>query len=158
MRPVLAVLVFAVVVGVAPADDDKPSRERRARAALAIAGSGASAQKAAQPVWEADYDAGMALARKERRPAVVLFTGKDCAGCKELEAKALRDPRVVEALRPAVLIAADGEKYRDLATRVGVTTMPTIVLVDKDGVIRDRLVGVTTAERVQSHLKALAAW
>lgn len=45
-----------------------------------------------------DYDAGMAYARKERKPVIVDFTGFGCVNCRQMETTVWRDDRVIDLL------------------------------------------------------------
>jgi thiol:disulfide interchange protein DsbD len=45
-----------------------------------------------------DYEAGMAAARAEGKPAFIDFTGFGCVNCRKMESKVWTDPRVADML------------------------------------------------------------
>jgi hypothetical protein len=62
-----------------------------------------------RPVWQADYD--KALKGSEGRTVVVLFTDPiGCVPCKKLDAGALNDPAVRDALASCVCVKIDVSK------------------------------------------------
>ncbi len=89
-----------------------------------------------------DLETALEEAKADRKPAMIFFTGKTCAGCRELERTVLsRDDVASEAKRFVVLKADVGR--RDLPEgflkRFGVRGAPTVVWLDGDGEVQDDL-------------------
>jgi len=69
-----------------------------------------------------DYEAGMAAARAEGKPAFVDFTGFGCVNCRKMEAAVWTDPRVADKLRrDFVLISLFVDDKAPLAEPMEVT-------------------------------------
>ena len=94
-----------------------------------------------QPQWSVPSQLDRAdFARPEAPWLVVLFTSATCASC----AKARRDAAVLESVEVAVQeveLAADPELHR----RYAIDAVPTIVVADRDGVVRASFLGPPTA-------------
>lgn len=85
------------------------------------------------------------------RPVLVDFYATWCGPCQML-APILEQVGVTLHDRLAV-VKIDSDKYPDLASRYGVTALPTLVLF-KNGEPVDRLEGVMPADRLIAHLEA----
>ncbi len=114
--------------------------------ALAVVGGyGVAASFAATPVgaagaqlaWVKSEADGLALARKLGKPAIIDFGADWCVACKELEHQTYPDPRVTRALDRFVPIMLDMTQASDendaLQAKYGVSGLPAIVFVGKDG-------------------------
>lgn len=71
---------------------------------------------------------------------VAVFTSATCTTCADVEAKA----RVLESQSVAVHIAEYGAQ-RALHERYNIDAVPTLLLVDSDGVVRQSFLGAVTA-------------
>jgi thioredoxin:protein disulfide reductase len=89
-------------------------------------------------------DAGLALARAEKKPVVIDFWGDWCAACKELDHTAWSDPRVQDELRRFVAVKVDNsmDKMDDpkiaaavdaAMAKYGILGQPTVVFIDANG-------------------------
>ena len=69
-----------------------------------------------------DYEAGMAAARAEGKPAFIDFTGFGCVNCRKMEAAVWTDPRVADKLKnDFVLISLFVDDKTPLAEPIEVT-------------------------------------
>jgi|HubBroStandDraft_6_1064221.scaffolds.fasta_scaffold736614_1 thiol:disulfide interchange protein len=100
--------------------------------ALAPQGEG---WNAAQIDWQS-YDAGLARARAERKPILLVFYTGWCPHCKNYS-RVFDDPRVVERARDFVMIRANADEQSDLAQKF--TTdggyVPRTYFLSPDGVL-----------------------
>jgi len=133
--------------------DAESERERKVKAALALAGGPTVVTAAPKPIeWRTDYAAGMAEAKKSGKPVFIMFTGPDCKHCKVTEATTLKDKRVVSLLEQAIPIKLEADDNRSLAKALGVTILPSFVLIDKAGIVREVMSGLQETKEVLTHL------
>lgn len=92
-----------------------------------------------KPEWLTDYDKAVAARDHLNRPVVILFTDPSrCLPCRRLEAEALSDEPVKVALSTHVClrVVLDGDEGRaELARKLGVASIPTLMRFDRDGVL-----------------------
>lgn len=106
-----------------------------------------------------DYDQALAVAKKENKPLFIDFIGHACASCKEMEAKVISDPRIIQKLKTDFVIVAlyvdeknelpesewytskvdgklkksIGQKNKDIQTgKFGLNGQPYYVIIDQD--------------------------
>ncbi len=107
----------------------------------------------------AGFEAALARAGAEGRPALVSFTADWCTVCKSNE-KVLAEPALAPALDQAVFIAADvtnyGQASRALMERFDIIGPPTMFVVDPAGreVPGSRMIGAIRAEEFSRTLGA----
>ncbi|MBQ4003746.1 MAG: thioredoxin family protein, partial [Bacteroidaceae bacterium] len=107
-----------------------------------------------------DYDEAMAVARAERKPVLLDFTGFGCVNCRKMEAAVWTDPRVAEVMNrryvlvtlhvddktllPEPIAVVENGARRTLRTvgdkwsylqriKFGANTQPFYVLLDNEG-------------------------
>jgi thiol:disulfide interchange protein DsbD len=88
--------------------------------------------------WVHGEPEGLALARARRQPALLDFYAEWCLPCKELELQTFNRADVARALDKLTLVKVDCTTDDDPAVaaakqRWGAKTLPTLVLVDRDG-------------------------
>ncbi|MCB2155116.1 thioredoxin family protein [bacterium] len=86
-----------------------------------------------------DYEAALALAKKENTPLFVDFTGWTCTNCRLMEKEMFPRPRVNELLEKYILVSLYtddkdvGEKYQRMqAERFGTFSLPFYAIVTPD--------------------------
>ncbi|MGD9645966.1 MAG: thioredoxin family protein [Pirellulales bacterium] len=79
------------------------------------------------------YDAGMAKAQAEKKPAMLFVTTTWCGWCKKLAADDLTDPDVRRLLELFVLVIVDGDTEKGAARALGANGFPHIVFKGPDG-------------------------
>ena len=102
--------------------------------------------------WVEDYDKGIALAREEQKPAVVVLYADWCGFCKKLFGETLQDPRVKTLNERFVWIKVNSDtnqKYKDMYAQKG---FPLIVVLNKDGQPLDRMDGFKDAAALRDEL------
>jgi len=80
-----------------------------------------------------------AKARQLHQPLVVDFWAEWCAPCLQLKKVTFHDPKVAKLLDKVQLVFVDLDKYPTLGTAFGVKSVPDVFLIDRKGMIVDRL-------------------
>lgn len=79
------------------------------------------------------YEAGMAQARDQQKPALVFFTTHWCGVCQKLASHSFTDPQVRALLGQFSLVLVDGDRERAAVQRFGVPGYPCLVVLADDG-------------------------
>ncbi len=99
-----------------------------------------SRRKAPQPTDAPEFfREALARAKDHKKPVVIDFSATWCAPCQRLKRETLADPKVADALGEVELILVDLDKYPRLAKAYGVSSIPDVFFIDRDGWIVDRL-------------------
>ncbi len=99
------------------------------------------------------YEHGMDLARRERKPVLVLFETAWCQWCKRLDKTVLADPEVIRFSSEFICVRVDAERRRDLAKKHRATGFPTTVFVDHAGRELRRIRGYKPAQQYLEEMK-----
>jgi thiol:disulfide interchange protein DsbD len=111
----------------------------------------------------AQLDAALFEARAASQPVMLDFTAEWCISCKEMEEYTFREPGVIGALDPFMLLRADVTENNDddqaLLQRFRSFGPPTIAFFDSAGTEREnyKLVGFVPADKFRDHVRSLAA-
>ena len=153
----LAVYGALLITGFAGGADD-PMRPLGFLSSPVAEGGEAALQR--QVVTDMDgFEAALARAGAEGRPALVSFTADWCTVCKSNE-KVLAAPALAATLEQAVFIAADvtnyGQESRALMDRFNIIGPPTMFVMDPAGheVPGSRMIGAISAEGLSRTLGA----
>src|SRR5690606_6272472 len=86
---------------------------------------------------ENTFDKALVDAAREGKPVLIDFYADWCVACRQLELLTFQDETVVKELQAFTLIRVDATQSSDyvenIENRYGVTGLPTIVFVDKQG-------------------------
>jgi thiol:disulfide interchange protein len=90
-----------------------------------------------------DFAAAVAESAKDRKPVVAVVGADWCTYCHKFQDETLPDKRVKEALAKYRVVLVDGDtaEGKGMMSRYGVQALPTILFLDPDGVIVERLTG-----------------
>ena len=112
------------------------------RAILFFLCAGTSAIRAELPSgWSTNYSATLAEAAAGQEPVLVFFTASWCGPCKFVTQITLTDPGVEASLAGTRHVAVDIDAQGALATKLGVTAVPTFVLLAASGEEVERATG-----------------
>ncbi len=94
-------------------------------------------------VWLADEAQARTQATVSKRPVLIDFSAEWCAACKELEKYVFHDDRFEREAQRFVLVRVDGTRdspeLQRLYAQYRVAGLPTVVLIDAAGKVRDDL-------------------
>jgi FKBP-type peptidyl-prolyl cis-trans isomerase 2 len=105
--------------------------------------------------WQEDHDEGLALAKKEGKPAVLVLYADQCPLCKRLFSETMTDPSIVSLRDRLAWIEADSGKLASIKQRYGQNDYPMIVLFRADGTIAGKLNGFQEAAAFRAALQEL---
>jgi Thioredoxin len=106
-----------------------------------------------QPTWTVPAALDRAdFARPDAPWLVAVFSSATCAGCHEVTAAA--EPLASEAV---VVDEVELGARRDLHERYSIDAVPTLVIVDAEGVVRDSFVGPVGAAELWARVAELRA-
>jgi thiol:disulfide interchange protein len=109
--------------------------------------------------WQEDLEKGLALAKKQNKPALLNFYADWCSWCERMEEDTLSDPRVIELAKRFVTIKLNTEDKRRLQIHYKVRSLPTFVIYDPSGKEIGRVTGYRPAtsfvEELQMALRQL---
>lgn len=83
--------------------------------------------------WFESFAAAEREAREQGKPLLIDFGADWCPACRRMTAEVLSSPRLTGALADFVLVRVDVDENPDLASRYGVTALPTFVATDAGG-------------------------
>ena len=93
------------------------------------------------------------LSQQEKRPILVEFSASWCAPCKVMQRTVFQDSAVIEYTRGHfVPIQLDLDKDKDQAQKLGVGTVPTLIVLDQGREV-DRLSGLQKTEELLAWLR-----
>lgn len=112
--------------------------------------------------WITNEKEGLEIAKKEGKTAIIDFWASWCSACMELEKITYVDPQVIEESGKFVNIKIDATNAEDpeikkLWKKYKVVGLPTIVFVNKDGVVlKDKTItGFVDAKKYLQALKSV---
>jgi thiol:disulfide interchange protein len=109
--------------------------------------------------WEKDISVALERARNEGKLVLVNFYAEWCVWCKRLESTTLRDTKVASVLDQKVVpLSLDVDAWgKELSNEYRVHELPTIVVLDAEGVELGRIPGYmppeSFLERVEGFLQ-----
>ena len=107
----------------------------------------------AEAVRWLDFEAGLAQARKEKKPVLVDFNTAWCRDCKKMDKTTFADAKVAAKLAANfVTVKVDGEKRKDLASRYQVFAYPTFWVLDSGGGKLNQRIGYMPPEEFGAYM------
>ncbi len=104
--------------------------------------------------WLTDIGKGEELAKRDKKTLCVLYTADWSKIARDLDQRTLQDAEVSELLRSRfVCVRLNPALERALAARHNAAIVPTMVFIDKDGSIVEKLVGYRSARSLADVLR-----
>lgn len=128
---------------------------RRFLALAALAAGGALAlPSSGSPTiqWLTSYTKALARAKGEGKRLLVDVGAKWCPPCREMLAKTYTDPAVLAAAGRYIPVLVDFDKDAELTARLGVDSLPTVLLLGPDGRVIARRSGFQDAHSLVDFL------
>ncbi len=92
-------------------------------------------------VWQPTFEKAQQSAKSSGKLLLVDFYTDWCGACKWMDANLYTDSTVVAEARNTVNVKVNAEKRTDLAKKYGITGFPTLVWLDGNGEVVDKLEG-----------------
>lgn len=91
--------------------------------------------------WQTDLTSAKALAKKDDKPMLVVFSASWCPPCQALKKKVYPQASVKKALEAWVPVYVDADANEDLAKKHNIEGLPTLLILDASGKELSRQVG-----------------
>jgi len=112
-------------------------------------------EKKGQPIaFVYDHAAGLELARQSRKPSLIFFSVPDNVGSQRMMDTTFTDDEIKRLAERLVCIHVDGSQETTLCEAMEISSFPTIILFNANGMEVRRLVGRQTPDQlaVQIHV------
>ena len=109
-----------------------------------------------EAVGVAELDAALQRAEREGKLVLLDFYGDRCPPCARMKKETWPAPEVREQLLRFVFLEIDTSRSKELVQRFGVRVIPTIIVLDTDGRVRESLMGFRSAAQMAEVLRGHA--
>lgn len=108
--------------------------------------------------WRTDLDAAIAEARADGapRPIAVLVSHPSCTWCHRMIAESADSPAVLRAAGEVTTVVLDASQRPDLAALLGISSFPTLILINRTGQEVRRVGGYLPSADLAITLRVLA--
>jgi len=103
--------------------------------------------------WVYSLADGLALAQSSKKPVMADFFAEWCGWCKKLDKDVYPDPAVAALSKEFVCVKVDTDKFGQDASKYGVQGLPTIIFLNADGTVIDKIVGFSPAPDFAATMK-----
>ncbi len=106
--------------------------------------------------WVTDFDKALAEAKESSKPVFVDVYAEWCSWCHKLDKEVYSDPKFTEYMKSYVVARIDSEddgKGSRLAEKYGVDSLPTMIVIDGEGKILNRITGFMKAPELIEELE-----
>jgi thiol:disulfide interchange protein len=108
---------------------------------------GHSARPVAPIKWNKDYASAVAQAKAKHTLVMIDFYTDWCSVCKDMDKHVYPNPDVIKAVSQYAPVKLNAEKAGTaLAAKYDIDAYPTIVIVNVDGIVQKKIVGLEDAE------------
>ncbi len=91
--------------------------------------------------WTYNLDSALTEAKAKQKPLMVDFYTDWCGWCKKLDSDTYTDKKVNELAQNFVCVKVNAEKNRAATLKYGISGFPTIIFLNYEGAVDDRLIG-----------------
>jgi len=103
--------------------------------------------------WIEEHDAGLALAKKDGKPVVLMLYADWCGFCKKLFSETMPDPRIEILKEKFVWVKVNSDKEHKYGNLYGQSGFPMIVLLNPDGTVAEKIDGFRDGAGLSKALK-----
>lgn len=103
--------------------------------------------------WVADLDAAKAEAAKTGRPVFAYFTAEWCGPCQQMKGTTFASEDVKRAMGQYVPVKIDVDRHSAVAMEYRAGSIPTMLVLDAAGNVKDGTVGYLSADKMVKWLE-----
>jgi thioredoxin-related protein len=110
--------------------------------------------------WLTDYQSAAAIASQTKKPIFIECFAKSCRWCDKMQNDVYTDSNFIQFMTsyvPLRLDIEDGNEGTSVAKRYNVKTLPTVLVVDANGALLNRIGGNWTAKQLITDLSMIQA-
>ncbi len=105
--------------------------------------------------WETDMQAATRISQQTGRPMLVKVTADWCGYCKRMKAETFTNAAIIGEINAAfIAVELNADANRELIKRMGVQSLPTILVISPDQQILDREEGFRSAAQLSQLLRS----
>ncbi|TGL57572.1 thioredoxin family protein [Leptospira sarikeiensis] len=93
-------------------------------------------------VWETSVETAFQKAKKEGKPIFIDVYADWCGYCKTLKKEIYPKKEVRKEMSKFVLLSLDGDRFPNLKKKYSVTGYPTLLFLDKNGSLTEKIAGM----------------
>ena len=105
--------------------------------------------------WRHNFEVALREAKSRNAPMLVHFYADWCPPCRRMEANVLNRPSINALLDTVIGVKLNSDTNRSLASRFGVSSLPSDVILNPDGTVRNVHSGSTSLATYESRLRSL---
>ncbi|MBN1906198.1 MAG: thioredoxin fold domain-containing protein [Deltaproteobacteria bacterium] len=104
--------------------------------------------------WSEDHLKAIDNAKKKDKPLVLILSREGCPWCERLFDETMEDPRVINLDKEFVWAKMNGEKYHELMDTYEMDSYPSIVILNKNGEVIEKIAGYQSAPVLRDWLNS----
>lgn len=98
-----------------------------------------------------DYESGKKFISDSSKKVVLFFHASRCPNCRQAESDILKNKNDIDS--DLVILKVDYDNSSDLKQQYGITSQTSYVLLNNDGSLNKKLVGMTSLEAIENFIK-----